>query len=86
MDMIAVKSKQLHSVGYDPATKTMRIRFADRKDGTPGPMYDYSNVGPDDHSALMAADSKGKHFGAHIKPHAHKFPFSKVVEKKEATC
>lgn len=77
--MMPVTSSQIHSLGHDPATNTLRIQFANRKDGTPGSVYDYANVDAAIHAAMVKAESVGSHFGKHIKPHADKYPYKKVV-------
>lgn len=65
MHMRPVKSSQLHAVGYDPATRTMRVQF---KEGTaPGPQYDYANVPPELHAELATAASPGTHFHKHVR-------------------
>ena len=60
MQMVSVSSSNLSAVGYDPNTKTLRIRF---HSGT----YDYYNVPASIHSGLMNASSKGQYHHAHIK-------------------
>jgi hypothetical protein len=76
-EMCDCKSSQLHSHGYDSATKTMAIRFHKRaKDGstTPGAVYHYHDVSQVDYDALTKAESLGKHFGAHVR---NTFKFTK---------
>jgi hypothetical protein len=70
MEMKPVKSSQIHAIGYDPATKQMRVQFLQGKDRQPGAIYEYDSVTPEQHSALIGADSIGRHFGAHIKGNA----------------
>lgn len=60
-DMIPVKSSDLRAVGYDPRSQILYIDFHS------GGRYMYSGVPVSEHAALMAADSKGKYFAAHIK-------------------
>ena len=48
-------------VDYDPVTQTLRIRFAD------GDWYSYFDVPAAVHAALMAAESHGRFFQAHIR-------------------
>lgn len=84
--MAPVSSSQLAKVGYHPATQRLRIKFKDRfhkgnNAMIPGALYEYADVPPDTHGALMAADadpalSVGTHFGTHIK--GGKFQFRKV--------
>lgn len=56
MDMKPVESSQIHAVGYDADTKTLRIHFKS------GGVYDYSDVPPTLHQELLAAKSVGSFF------------------------
>jgi len=76
--MDSVESSQLHSIGHDAATNTLAIRFKNRKTGAPTSLYHYSNFTVDDFAAFQAAESKGSHFGEHIKPFTEKYPFAKI--------
>jgi hypothetical protein len=69
--MQPVKSNQLASIGYDPASKTLAATFA----RGPGTVYQYPNVDAKVYADLMAADSIGSVFGKHIKP----LPFKKLA-------
>ena len=62
IELTPVDSTMLKAIGYDPEAKELHVRFA-----TNGPLYIYHDVPPEAHAALMAAESKGKHFGQHIK-------------------
>lgn len=77
-----VDSSQIHSIGYDPETQTLAIRFTRgfRENRGPGSLYHYSNVTQEDYDAFLAAESKGKHFGQNIKPFQDKYPYTKIVE------
>lgn len=61
--MTPVESNQVAAVGYDAARKTLAVTFAR---GT-GAIYHYPNVDVKLHTDFMAAESKGKFFGAHVK-------------------
>lgn len=61
MNRELVRSSNLRSVGYDPASKVLEIEFQD------GSVYQYSGVPATEHSGLMAAPSKGSYFHQHIK-------------------
>lgn len=63
MQMAVVQSSNLHSVGYDPDTKVLRIRFHS------GDAWDYADVPAEKHEGLWAAPSAGIYFHSHIKPH-----------------
>ncbi|KWV17198.1 KTSC domain-containing protein [Xanthomonas translucens] len=81
-----VESSQIHSIGHDPATSTLAIRFTKgygAKRG-PGSLYHYSNFSPAEFEAFKAADSLGKHFGQYIKPFPAKYPYHKVAEEQQA--
>ena len=78
IDMQPVKSSQIDSVGYDPATKTLAVKFLT------GGIYHYANVEPEAFDALKSADSIGKHFGQHIRGNSDKYPHTKVVHSKGA--
>ncbi|MGH8899147.1 MAG: KTSC domain-containing protein [Egibacteraceae bacterium] len=61
MQRIPVISTMLASVGYDPTTRTLEAEF------TSGAVYRYSDVPPETYEGLMAADSHGRYFNAHIR-------------------
>lgn len=61
--MTPVESNQLAAVGYDAARKTLAVTFAR---GT-GAIYHYPGCEAKLHTEFMAAESKGKFFGAHVK-------------------
>ncbi|WP_017758189.1 KTSC domain-containing protein [Pseudacidovorax intermedius] len=67
--MAQVRSNQIACIGYDASTKTLAVQFSRNLDH----VYHYPNVEPETHEAFMAAESKGKFFGEHIKP----LPFDK---------
>lgn len=62
MEMKLVVSSNMHSVGYDPESSTLIVKFK-----AEGPIFDYADVPAAEHERLMAAQSKGKHFVVHIK-------------------
>jgi hypothetical protein len=71
--MKPVKSSQIESIGYDPASKILAIRFnGGRK------LYHYAGVSQEDYDKFQSAESVGKHFGAHIRG---KFPHTLQDEK-----
>lgn len=63
MEMEPVNSTNVHSIGYDPASETLRIKYHSGHTG------DYANVPQNKHDELMAADSKGQFLNEHVKPH-----------------
>ena len=60
------KSSQVHSIGYDPTSKTMAVKF------NSGGVYHYHDVPQEKFDAMRDAESLGSHLGKHIKG-AHKF-------------
>jgi hypothetical protein len=59
--MAKVESEAMTDVEYNPASRTLRIRFTD------GDWYSYFAVPASVHRALLAADSHGRYFQAHIR-------------------
>lgn len=59
VEMREVSSKNIRAVGYDTEKHVLHIDFKGR-------VYKYQSVPPDVHAALMAAESKGKHFRTHL--------------------
>lgn len=86
--MIPVKSSQIKEIGFDPKTKTLRVRFNDRtnkKTGvvTPGSVYEYTACSAEHYAGLLAADaadgeSVGAYFGRHIR--SGEYAYRKVEE------
>ncbi|MBB5443261.1 MULTISPECIES: KTSC domain-containing protein [unclassified Paraburkholderia] len=79
----AVKSSQIHSIGYDSATNTLAVRFKG-KTGEPTSLYHYANVTPANFAAFKNAESIGSHFYKHIKPFAERFPYTRIESKPAA--
>lgn len=67
-----VESSQIDTVAYDLATSRLEIAFKT------GSVYVYDNVTAEMVSDFITAESVGKWFGQHIKPHVDKFPFTKI--------
>jgi len=59
--MKPVSSSTIKAIGYDEKTKILTIQFAH------GGHYEYQGVSPEQHKALMDAESIGGHFHDHIK-------------------
>lgn len=79
IEMQKVESSQLDSVGHDPESNTLQIRFKGRGDAQ-GSLYRYRNVSANDFVELVSAESVDKHFKEHIKSAPEQYPFEKVVE------
>jgi hypothetical protein len=71
MEMVAVKSSNVKSVGYDSSSKILVIEFFG------GGVYQYFEVPADVHADFMEAPSKGKFFSQHIKNY---FKYAKVPQ------
>lgn len=65
-----VESSQMSGIGHDPATNTLAIKF------NTGSMYHYDGVSPELYEQFLAAESKGKFFGANVKG---KFGYRKIA-------
>lgn len=74
-----VESSQIDSIGHDPATNTLAIRFKSKS--RPGSLYHYDNFTAEDFAAFSEAESIGSHFGKHIKPYDKKYPYRKIDEQ-----
>lgn len=70
--MQPVDSSQIESIGHDPATGTLAVKFKS------GGLYHYHDVPASKYADLLKAESVGKFLHAHVKP-AH--PFTKQGEK-----
>ena len=57
-----VDSTAVNSVGYDPATRTLEIEFAE------GRIYQYFGVPRDEYQALLTSDSIGTYVNTILKP------------------
>ncbi len=75
--MQEVESSQIHSIGHDPQTNTLAIQFKSPR-GEVVSMYHYDNFTAEQFAAFKAAESIGKHFGAHIKKAVDAHPYRKV--------
>lgn len=77
-----VQSSQIHSIGHDPSTNTLAVRFfrGYGRDQRPGSLYHYENVTAEEFEAFKNAESMGRHFGRAIKPFADKYPYTKVAD------
>lgn len=76
--MLAVDSSLLAQIGHDFFTKTLRVRFANRKDGTPGALYEYENVSAEKYEQFRNAKSKGIFFTEEIKNHPELYRYKKL--------
>ncbi len=56
MDYEPVESTMIEAVGYDPEQRQLGVRFKR------GATYVYDDIDPEEHQALLGADSVGRHF------------------------
>lgn len=61
MQMTSVQSSQIAEVGYDEATRTLRIRFHS------GGTWSYAGVPAQTHRTLVTTDSVGSFFHRHVR-------------------
>lgn len=81
-----VESSQIHSIGHDPETNTLAIRFLAKRGGNePGSLYHYANFTAEDFKAFSDAESIGSHFGKHIKVYDKKYPYKKIDESDSSS-
>ncbi len=80
MNRAPVTSSQIVSIGFDSATSTMEIEFTNRglNRERPNSIYQYAQVTPEVHEALMKAESIGSHFIKNIKPNPQLYPYTKI--------
>lgn len=76
MDMKPCRSSQFREHGYDPATRTLAVRFQD------GRLYHYKDVPPEKAQGLAEAESMGSYLSREIKGAGH--AFEHVPEKPES--
>ena len=53
MDLVPVSSSNIEAIGYNADCRLLRVAYRD------GAVYDFPDIGPATHAALMSADSKG---------------------------
>lgn len=61
MTRTPVKSSNIKSIGYEPASKKLHVEFQS------GDVHEYANVPPAKHAALMKAKSIGKYFHREVR-------------------
>lgn len=84
IEMIPVESSQIHSIGHDPATNTLAIRFKNWK-GDSTSLYHYENFTAESFAAFRNAESLGRHFGRFIKTQPVAYPYRKIDESGNGT-
>lgn len=61
MILHSVTSSNIHSIGHDPETQELHVKFKS------GATHAYSGVSEAEHAALMGAESVGSHFHKNIR-------------------
>lgn len=56
IELQPVESSNIEAVGHDAATNTLHVRFKS------GATYHLANVTPEQHQAMISADSIGSHY------------------------
>lgn len=74
--LMKVTSSQIVAIGHDAASETLAIQFFHK--GGPGNVYHYRNFSAAEYTAFAGAESIGRHFKRHIKPHAEKHPYQNM--------
>lgn len=62
-----VKSSVILTIGYDPESQIMEVKFINKD------VYQYYNVPPEEYEALMGAKSIGEYFNTVIKPKNYRY-------------
>lgn len=62
VQMVPVRSSNIADLGYDPATRELRVRFAK------GGLFSYADVPQEEYDALRQASSIGSYFSSKIRP------------------
>lgn len=66
MKMVPVVSSNIESIGHDPETNTMHVKFKD-KGTSVGKTYVHDNFPASEHARFIGADSPGSHYHQFIK-------------------
>lgn len=74
--LMKVESSQIAAIGHDAASQTLAIQFFHK--GAPGNVYHYGNFTAEEYTAFAGAESIGRHFKQHIKPHDVKHPYQNM--------
>ncbi len=67
MKRVALQSRSLRSLGYDPEQQILEVEFSS------GALYRYEAVPPEVVQALLEADSLGRHFNQVFKPQHYRY-------------
>lgn len=67
MKRVAVSSRSLRELGYDPDAQVLEVRFNN------GSLYRYEQVPAEAVQALLEADSLGRYFNQVFKPQHYRY-------------
>jgi hypothetical protein len=68
MQRVPVDSSSIASIGYAPEQQVLELEFRQS-----GEVYQYFNVPAEEHTAFLAADSKGTYLNRHFKPRQYRY-------------
>jgi hypothetical protein len=68
MQRVPVDSSSITSIGYAPEQQVLELEFRQS-----GEVYQYFNVPAEEHTAFLAADSKGTYLNRHFKPRLYRY-------------
>jgi KTSC domain len=77
MNISAVESTTLSTIGYDDAQQLLQLEFCS------GPIYQYFDVPAAVHADLLLASSKGTYFNQMIR---RRFAYARVPETQTGAC
>jgi hypothetical protein len=66
MQRVSVDSSSIASIGYAREQQVLELEFRQS-----GEVYQYFDVTADEHTAFLAAESKGTYLNLHFKPQRH---------------
>lgn len=78
LDFVPVQSSQIATIAYDAAAQTMRVEFFSHRHDVPGSIYEYDNVEPETHAAMIGAPSIYGYFSKTIKADPERYPYRKI--------
>jgi hypothetical protein len=68
MQRVPVDSRSIASIGYAPEQQVLELEFRQS-----GEVYQYFDVPAEEHTAFLAADSKGTYLNRHFKPRQYRY-------------
>ena len=68
MHRVSVDSSSIASIGYAPEQQVLELEFRQS-----GEVYQYFDVPAEEHTAFLAADSKGTYLNLQFKPRQYRY-------------